>query len=391
MSAATTTEAGTPAGKVFNVMANKVFDLDAATDAMKAAAHSTPAPLAQRTSAVRGRLRAPEVAERLTGPQIAVGRGPIADMALDACAGQLYVTNPADNSLAVIDTDTLTVTQVITDLAEAHAVAAASGHAYVSTVGDDGDTVSVVDTSLYADTDAMTDVYSVDETVRAIALSPEGERVYAARTGAGIAVVDVVTGSISEIAVPGAVDATAEAIAVSLDGRRVYLATADYLGGQLIVVDTLAQRVVGVRSLPSQPHAIAVSRDGSTLLVARCDVEAGTDVDIIDTASMRVMETVQVAGLVTNMVFSIAGERIYLVAGGRVCVLNAATLETVNVFSGVNAPSCIVESADGATLFVADYDGNVSALAVGEVTDELLAQMMSADIVNIPMLELARA
>ncbi|HSA40963.1 MAG TPA: hypothetical protein P5061_10080, partial [Mycobacterium sp.] len=203
--------------------------------------------------------------------------------------------------------------------------------------------------------------------------------------------VDVVTGSIGEIAVPGAVDATAEAIAVSLDGRRVYLATADYLGGQLIVVDTLAQRVVGVRSLPSQPHAIAVSRDGSTLLVARCDVEAGTDVDIIDTASMRVMETVQVAGLVTNMVFSVAGERIYLVAGGRVCVLNATTLETVNVFSGVNAPSCIVESADGATLFVADYDGNVSALAVGEVTDELLAQMMSADIVNIPMLELARA
>lgn len=375
-------------------MANKVFEQEMATEVMHAATVSSPAPVQPRAAAigaaVRGWLR-PAPAEQADGPQIAVGRGPIADMALDAAAGQLYVSNPADDSVAVIDTDTCAVAQIITGLAEAHAVAAAGGNVYVSTVGADGDTISVVDTALHSGTEALTEVYPVDETIRAIALSPEGERVYVARNGAGLAVVDITTGAVSEIAVPGSVDATAEAIVVSLDGRRAYLATADHLGGHLIVIDTIAQRVIGVRALPSQPHALSVSRDGSTLLVARCDPQAGSDLDLIDTTGLRVMESFPVAGLVTDMVFSVAGERFYLVAGGRVSVINASTLETINTFTGIAAPSCIVESADGATLFVADYDGNVHAVPVGEVTDELLAQMMSADVLDIPMPELARA
>ncbi|MCV7191977.1 YncE family protein [Mycolicibacterium brumae] len=355
-------------------MANKVFDLNAL-------------PVAGWLRALPGAAPAADASK----PQIAVGRGPIADMALDPYTGQLYVTNPTDNSLAVIDTDTLTVTQVITDLAEAHSVVAAGGNAYVSTVTEDGDTVSVLDTALYAGGEVATDVFGVGEAVRDLALSPEGERVYAARSGAGIAVVDIITGSVSTIAVPGAAEASAEAIAVSLDGRKAYLVTADYNGGQLIAVDTVYQRVVGVRALPTQPHAVSISRDGSTLLVARCDPQAGTDLDIIDAASLHVMETVAVAGLVTDMVFSVAGERIYLVAGGRVKVLDASTMQTIETFTGVAAPSCIAESADGSMLYVADYDGNVSTLSVGEVTDELLAQMMSTDIINVPVLELARA
>lgn len=332
------------------------------------------------------------VSADLAASRVAVGCGPIADIALDAYAGQLYVTNPTQGSVAVISIDTMTVTQVITDLPESHSVGAAGGNAYVSTVSMDSDAVAIVDTGMQSGAEALSDVYPVKETVRALTLSPEGERVYLARTtetGADIAVIDIVTGAISTIAVPVAPDSSAEAIAVSLDGRRVYLATADHIGGRLITIDAYTQRVVAVRDLPSQPHALAVSRDGSTLLVARCDPNAGSDLDLVDTVGLRVMETVAVAGLLTDIAFSVAGERIYLVSGGQVSVLSAGTLELVNTFTGLDAPSCIVESADGATLFVAGYDGTVSALPVGEVTDELLAQMMSADVIDVPMLELA--
>ncbi|ORA73065.1 hypothetical protein BST26_03260 [Mycolicibacterium insubricum] len=374
---------GLPAGKVSTVMANKARALDLTAGSTGALAESSVAPLSRWSP----------VAADMTASRADVGRGPIAGIALDASAGQLYVTNPADGSVAVLDIDTMAVTQVITDLPEAHAVGAAGGSVYVSIVSLDTDAVSIVDTALQSGEEALADIYPVKETVRDLALSPEGERIYLARTtetGADVAVVDIITGAVSTIAVPATTDSSAEAIAVSLDGRRVYLATADHLGGRLIAIDTHTQRVVGVRDLPSQPHALAVSRDGSTLLVARCDPHAGSDLDLVDAQGLRMMESVPVAGLLTEVAFSVAGERIYLVSGGRVSVLNAGTLEIVNTFDGVTDPSCIVESADGAMLFVGGYDGKVSALPVGEITDELLAQMMSADVIDVPMLELAQ-
>ena len=50
---------------------------------------------------------------------------------------------------------------------------------------------------------ALADIYPVKETVRDLALSPEGERIYLARTtetGADVAVVDIITGAVSNTA-----------------------------------------------------------------------------------------------------------------------------------------------------------------------------------------------
>ncbi|WP_163787929.1 YncE family protein [Mycolicibacterium insubricum] len=152
------------------MMANKARALDLTAGSTGALAESSVAPLSRWSP----------VAADMTASRADVGRGPIAGIALDASAGQLYVTNPADGSVAVLDIDTMAVTQVITDLPEAHAVGAAGGSVYVSIVSLDTDAVSIVDTALQSGEEALADIYPVKETVRDLALSPEGERIYLA-------------------------------------------------------------------------------------------------------------------------------------------------------------------------------------------------------------------
>ena len=63
----------------------------------------------------------------------------------------------------------------------------------------------------------------------------------------------------------------------------------------------------------------------------------------------------------------------------------------VDTVTAVTAPACIAESADGKRLYIADYDGAVTILKVASTTESLLAKMMSADVIDIPMLELEGA
>ena len=68
-----------------------------------------------------------------------------------------------------------------------------------------------------------------------------------------------------------------------------------------------------------------------------------------------------------------------------------ATHEIVDTVTIVEQPSCLAESADGKKLFIADYDGAVTALTVASSTESLLAKMMTSDVLDIPMLELEHA
>jgi DNA-binding beta-propeller fold protein YncE len=308
--------------------------------------------------------------------QVSIGRGPIADMSVSARGGFIFATNQIDGSVARLDPETLAVVGTVTGLDEAFVVKAAGSRAYVSMVGEAYDAVAVVDTK----TGAVVATHPLALSVRDLTLSADGRHVYAARTGrdgADVAIIDTVTDRVVTLELGTRSDATAEAITISRDGRRLYVATADHIGGEVVAIDTRTNRVIGGCAFAAQVRDIAVSPDGATLFVAGYDTGVGAHIDIVDTRTFTVTDTVSLGGTVTQLVLSVEGERAYVVNGDRVAVLCTATREIIDTITVGAEPACVTESRDGNRLFVADYDGGVTAFTVASTTESLLAKMMT--------------
>ena len=116
-----------------------------------------------------------------------VARGPIGDIAATD-DGTLVVTNHSDDTVSLLNPDTLAVVGAVAVPGEPFAVVVADGRAYISTSSASSDAVSVIDTT----SQTVVATYSLAFTVTALAASPDGKRVYAARTSDGHADVAVI-------------------------------------------------------------------------------------------------------------------------------------------------------------------------------------------------------
>lgn len=110
---------------------------------------------------------------------VEVGRGPIADIAIDADRETIVVTNSAADCLTVINPYTLAPVGSVRLNGEPFAVAAADDRAYVSVVTAGHDAIKVVDTI----TGSVLAEYPLAMTVTALAMSPDGKRVFVGRSG----------------------------------------------------------------------------------------------------------------------------------------------------------------------------------------------------------------
>lgn len=388
-------------------MANSVADVNDVTEAISgvAVAARSVAPAELPTRSLRAHLRrlpepAPVVVEAPlvetdTAPgfsalrRIEVARGPIAAMSVDPRDGLVYVTNPADHSVAVLDPASLSVVGTVDGLEEPFDIAARDGRAFVSTVTMSHDAVAVLEPGAAEPVE-----HPVALTIRALAADPAGRFVYLARTGrdgADLAVLDTTDGRVTTLNLGTRAGASAESLAVSRDGSRVYVITVDDLGGELVAVDAVRRRVIGGLAFPAPLRDVAVSPDGATLYVATCDLSFGGVVDVVDVRRMRVIGSIDIGGLITGLLVNSEGDRLYAVNGDRIDVVCTATAEIVDTITVVEQPACIAESADGKRLLIADFEGAVTILKVASSTESLLAMMMTADVIDIPMLELERA
>jgi YVTN family beta-propeller protein len=391
-------------------MANNVARVDEATNAMGGIAVADRAPIAAdwipalrdagevSTRTIRPHLpqQASDVASRADCEpafsalgRITVGRGPIADIAVDSDTGQLFVTNQVDHSVSMLDPGTLTVIGSVTGVEEPSAVTSAAGRAYSSTVMVSYDAITVLDPAASEPV-----IHPLANTIRDLAASRDGRRVYAARTGRGgadAAVLDTASGRISTIDLGTRRGASAEAIAISPDDTRIYVVTADHAGGEFVAVDTDGHGVAGGLAFDEPLRDVAVSADGASVFVASCHPATGATVDVVDAHSLRVIDTVTLGGEVSQLLVAAAGDRFYAVNGDRIMVLSASTHEVLDSITTVTEPSCIAESPDGSRLFVADYDGTVTALAVTPTTDAMLAKLLASAVIDVPMLELEPA
>ncbi|WP_409365889.1 YncE family protein, partial [Mycolicibacterium septicum] len=108
-----------------------------------------------------------------------VGRGPIGDIAVDPDRETVVVTNAAAQSLTVINPHTMSVVGSVRLAGDPFAVVVADDRAYVSVATAGHDSIVTVDTI----TGAVLAEYPLAFSVTALAISPDGKRVFAGRTG----------------------------------------------------------------------------------------------------------------------------------------------------------------------------------------------------------------
>ena len=305
----------------------------------------------------------------------AVGRGPIGDVAANAVA--VVVTNYGDDSVSFVNPDTLTVEETIGVPGEPFAAVVSDERAYVSTSSASHDAVTVIDTA----TRTVIATYPLAFGITALAVSPDGKRLYAGRTGRGhvdVAVIDTTAERVGTIDIATGAGIGVDAVAVDPTGKRLYVATTDVRGSQLVVVDAETTRV-DRKVWVGAPVRDLTFADGTAYVLTSDRVRGGA-VSVIDMSTNRITDTVELGiGAPIQMTLSPDKTRAYIVDYDHVAVLCTLSHAVVNTVTIAARPSCVAVNSDGGRLYVADYAGDVSAFSVESSLPLLYSQLAATE------------
>lgn len=303
--------------------------------------------------------------------EVAVGHGPIADIALDG--DTLVVTNFGDHTVAVLDARDLTVKGGLT-AREPFALAVSGQKAYVGVASIAYDAIAVVDTR----SGEITASYPLSFNVTAMTTSADGKRIFAGRAadgGVDVAVIDVDTDRVRTLYVAKGDDAVIDAMRVDAAGRRLHVATSDARGSRLIIVDLETGRVQRTIEIGAPIRGLELGMD-STAYVLTSDLEDRGVVHVVDLVAGRIMASAEVATTPTQLALSADATRAYVVDYDQVTVLSTATLDVIDTIAVGARPSCMAVSLD--RIYVADYDGRVTSFTVPAPAPMFYAPMPAA-------------
>lgn len=294
--------------------------------------------------------------------------GAVTGLAVSRDGAHLVAAHYGQDAVSLIDTATLAVTATVNGVDEPYAVAAAD-RAYLRSASITEDTVVAVDLKTGA---ALAD-REIGVGAGGLAVSPAGDVLYVARSVDGvadIAVVDVESGKVSTIPVTRDAGASIDSVRINPAGTRLYAALTTASGGALVTVDIRTGRVQTV-PVGATVGEIAVHGDDRRVFVTGWDVDQGATLSVVDANSARVIGSTALDGLPVGILAT--GSALYLAHGEQVSVLDAGTLRSVNSEQIGRAVSCLAISRDGTRLYVGDYDGAVTALAVPELSQGVRA------------------
>jgi DNA-binding beta-propeller fold protein YncE len=308
-----------------------------------------------------------------------VGRGPISDIAVDG--DTVVVANFGDDSIAVLDADTLAVHGGVF-AGQPTTVAVAGDRAFVAVSSASYDAVAVIDT---VSGDVVKE-YPLSFNVTAVTTSADGKRIYAGRAGedgVDIAVIDVAAERVGTIYVAKGADATIDALRLDATGRRLYVAVSDARSSRLITVDVETARVRRTLEIGAPIRGIELGMD-STAYVLTSDIADGGVLYFVDLVNNKITGTLTVAQTPTQLALSENGVRAYVVDYDHVAVVDTEDRVVVAEVSVGARPSAIALGGD--RLYVADYDGGVTVYAVAAPMPMLYSQFVGAPSLVAPTL-----
>lgn len=309
-----------------------------------------------------------------------VGRGPIGDIAVDPDRDTVVVTNAAAQSLTVLNPHTMGVIGSVRLDGDPFAVVVADDRAYVSVSTAGHDAVVTVDTI----TGAVLAEYPLAFSVTALAISPDGKRVFAARSGherIDIAVIDTTAERVGTIDIATGAGVNLDALKVDSTGKRLYVATSDFRGSRLVVVNAETAQAQATVWIGAPIRDIAIG-DGIAYVLTSDLAHRGA-VHTVDLAAATVVDAVEVGGAPTQLVLSPDATRAYLVDYDRVIVWCALTSQVQGSLDVHAQPAAVALRHDGGRLYIADYAGQVN---VFDVAESLYSQLAAVDAVEFSAL-----
>ncbi|BBX09664.1 YncE family protein [Mycolicibacterium aichiense] len=292
---------------------------------------------------------------------LAAGHGPVSDIAVSPDGRHLVTAHYGADVVCVIDTATLSVTATIDGISEPYAAVIVGDRAYVSAASNAEDAVVAVDTRTATPLAAKT----FDMTLSGLAVSPAGDVLYVGRTGedgVDIAVIDIESGSVTDVAIPAAPGASIETVRLNADGTRLFAALSTPMGGMLAIIDTRARAVKAAVSIDGSIGDIAVVPNGRTVFATGWDIELGGVIHVIDVAGARVTDTIDMGGVPTQLVLSRGGACAYIVDRDEIAVMCTATTEIVDSVAIGPQLSCLAVDPVRNRLYAADYAGAITAV-----------------------------
>lgn len=255
------------------------------------------------------------------------------------------------------------------------------------------DTISVLDTA----TDAVTATITLPSGngVSRLAVSPDGQRVYATVLGAhSIVAINTSDNTVIEPAIDLGFDAAG--IAVSPDGSLIYATDAGTSGG-VAAIDAAAGTVMTTIAVANHPSAVAFMPDGLFAYVTQAGINTAGEFTVskIDTASSALVgEPIEVGNFPTSLGITPDGLQAYVgnERSNTVSVIDTADDSLSLTLSGMNAPRGVAASAVPPGNLVPDLVGEkeidatfalISAgLSLGTVTEEPSSSVPAGRIIS---------
>ena len=315
---------------------------------------------------------------------VTVGRGPIADIAIDGDRDTVVVTHPGADCITVINPETLGVIGSVRIDGEPFAVAVANDRAYVSIASTGRDAVVEIDTI----TGTVLAEYPLAFSVTALVVSADGKRVFAGRSGdqrIDIAVIDPVAQRVGTIDIATGAGHHLDALRISATGKCLYAATADERGSRLVVVNVETAQVEETIWIGAPIRDVALG-NGDIAYVLTSDLDNHGVVHVVELSAGTVIGAIEVGGAPTQLVLTPDATRAYVVDYDRVSVLSTVSNEIVGSIDVGVQPAAVAVRADGGRLYVADYDGLVHAFHTALCVPTMYPQFAVAEPVVAPSL-----
>ncbi len=266
-----------------------------------------------------------------------------AGIALSPDGRLAYVANSGASSVSVIDTATNNVVSTIPGVPYplSIVVTADGTRAYTGAhLAAEGQNITVID--LVAGSASPLHSYAED-IIPGLAILPDGSRLYAASSyRAAVVSIDTDPGSVAASSIPHHPPGPVWDVLVAPDATRAYASLQSSSGGWIVVVDTATNSQVAQISVGSEPRGLAAAADGSRIYVANNG--SGT-VSVIDTATNEVIgEPIAVGSQPGQLAVTPAGGRLYVANFGddTVSVIDLAAHSVIATIPVGNEPHEIV-------------------------------------------------